>query len=108
MGEFTKEFTSDNFDAEVIKSDKPVLVDFWAEWCPPCKAIAPILEDLSGEMAGKVKIAKLNIEESPLAPTKYGVRSIPTLIVFKNGEIVAQNVGAMAKPDLQKWLNDNV
>ena len=100
--------TDENFENEVLGSDTPVLVDFWAEWCPPCKAIAPILEDLSGEMAGKVKIAKLNIEESPLAPTKYGVRSIPTLIVFKNGEIVAQNVGAMAKPDLQKWLNDNV
>tara|TARA_B100000686_G_scaffold352759_1_gene455865 strand:+ start:4466 stop:4786 length:321 start_codon:yes stop_codon:yes gene_type:complete len=100
--------TDENFENEVLGSDTPVLVDFWAEWCPPCKAIAPILEDLSGEMAGKVKIAKLNIEESPQAPTKYGVRSIPTLIVFKNGEIVAQNVGAMAKPDLQKWLNDNV
>ena len=100
--------TDENFENEVLGSDTPVLVDFWAEWCPPCKAIAPILEDLSGEMSGKVKIAKLNIEESPQAPTKYGVRSIPTLIVFKNGEIVAQNVGAMAKPDLQKWLNDNV
>ncbi len=100
--------TDANFESEVLKSDTPVLVDFWAEWCPPCKAIAPILEELSGEMSGKVKIAKVNIEESPQAPTKYGVRSIPTLIVFKNGEIVSQNVGAMAKPDLQKWLNDNV
>ena len=100
--------TDANFESEVLKSDTPVLVDFWAEWCPPCKAIAPILEELSGEMSGKVKIAKVNIEESPQAPTKYGVRSIPTLIVFKNGETVSQNVGAMAKPDLQKWLNDNV
>ena len=100
--------TDENFENEVLGSDTPVLVDFWAEWCPPCKAIAPVLEDLSGEMSGKIKIAKLNIEENPQAPTKYGVRSIPTLIVFKGGEIVSQNVGAMAKQDLEKWLNDNI
>jgi thioredoxin 1 len=82
------------------------LVDFWAEWCPPCKAIAPVLEELAGEMSGKVKIAKVNIEENPNAPTKYGVRSIPTLIVFKGGEIVSQNVGALSKPDLEKWLSE--
>ena len=100
--------TDENFENEVLGSDTPVLVDFWAEWCPPCKAIAPVLEDLSGEMSGKIKIAKLNIEENPQAPTKYGVSSIPTLIVFKGGEIVSQNVGAMAKQDLEKWLNDNI
>ena len=95
-----------NFEAEVLNSDTPVLVDFWPEWCPPCKAIAPVLEELAGEMSGKVKIAKVNIEENPNAPTKYGVRSIPTLIVFKGGEIVSQNVGALSKPDLEKWLSE--
>lgn len=100
--------TDAEFENEVLKSDTPVLVDFWAEWCPPCKAIAPTLEDLSNEMSGKVKIVKVNIEENPQIPTKYGVRSIPTLIVFKDGEMVTQNVGAMAKPDLEKWLNDNI
>ena len=98
--------TDENFENEVLGSDTPVLVDFWAEWCPPCKAIAPVLEELAGEMSGKVKIAKVNIEENPNAPTKYGVRSIPTLIVFKGGEIVSQNVGALSKPDLEKWLSE--
>lgn len=100
--------TDADFENEVLKSDTPVLVDFWAEWCPPCKAIAPTLEELSSEFSGKVKIAKVNIEENPQVPTKYGVRSIPTLIVFKGGEMVSQNVGALSKPDLEKWLNDNL
>jgi thioredoxin 1 len=100
--------TDADFENEVLKSDTPVLVDFWAEWCPPCKAIAPALEELSTEFSGKVKIAKVNIEENPQIPTKYGVRSIPTLIVFKDGEMVSQNVGALSKPDLEKWLNDNL
>jgi thioredoxin 1 len=100
--------TDADFENEVLKSDTPVLVDFWAEWCPPCKAIAPALEELSTEFSGKVKIAKVNIEENPQIPTKYGVRSIPTLIVFKGGEMVSQNVGALSKPDLEKWLNDNL
>jgi len=99
--------TDANFETEVLKSDTAVLVDFWAEWCPPCKAIAPTLEELAGTMSGKVKIAKVNIEENPASPTKYGVRSIPTLIMFKGGEIVSQNVGAMSKPDLEKWLAEN-
>ncbi len=99
--------TDDTFKTEVLESDTPVLVDFWAEWCPPCKAIAPALEELASEMSGKVKIAKVNIEQSPKAPTEYGVRSIPTLLIFKNGEIAAQNVGAMSKDDLQNWLNSN-
>ena len=99
--------TDDTFKTEVLESDTPILVDFWAEWCPPCKAIAPALEELASEMSGKVKIAKVNIEQSPKAPTEYGVRSIPTLLIFKNGEIAAQNVGAMSKDDLQNWLNSN-
>ena len=100
--------TDSSFETDVLKSDIPVLVDFWAEWCPPCKAIAPVLEDISKEMSDKIKIAKLNIEDSPATPGQYGVRSIPTLILFKNGELVSQNVGALSKPDLEKWINDNL
>ena len=93
----------DNFEAEVINSDTPVIVDFWAEWCGPCKAMSPLVDELAGEMAGKVKVVKVNIDESPNAPTKYGVRGIPTFMVFKGGEVSETKVGGMSKDDLKAW-----
>ena len=93
-----------NFGEEVLNSKEPVLVDFWAEWCGPCRAISPVLEELSSELAGKVKIVKLNIDENQQTTIRYGVRSIPTLILFKNGEPVDMKVGAGPKSDLQKWI----
>lgn len=96
------------FESDVLKSDLPVVVDFWAEWCQPCKQIAPFLEELAGEMGEQVKVAKVNIDDNPLTPTKYGVRGIPTLMVFKNGEIAATKVGAMPKSKLYEWVQDSI
>lgn len=93
----------DNFETEVINSDTPVIVDFWAEWCGPCKAMSPLVDELAGEMEGKVKVVKVNIDESPNAPTKYGVRGIPTFMVFKGGEVAETKVGGMSKDDLKAW-----
>jgi thioredoxin 1 len=104
----TKTITDDNFNSEVLSADRPVLVDFWAEWCTPCKAIAPALEQISEEMADQVVIAKLNIDEHPEAASRYGVMSIPTMILFKNGERAATKVGAGPKSQLQAWLTEQL
>jgi thioredoxin 1 len=100
----TKTVTDQSFATDVLGADKPVLVDFWAEWCGPCKMIAPALDELSQTMADRVTITKLNIDENPDTPGKYGVRGIPTMLLFKNGEPVAQKVGAMPKSQLAAWL----
>ncbi|HEX8533321.1 MAG TPA: thioredoxin TrxA [Allosphingosinicella sp.] len=100
----TKNVTDDTFQQDVISADKPVLVDFWAEWCGPCRMIAPALEEISNELGEKVTVAKLNIDDNPDAPAKYGVRGIPTMILFKNGQPAATKVGAAPKSALQSWL----
>ena len=104
MGDLTKEFTADNFETEVIQSTQPVLVDFWAEWCGPCKQIAPSLDEISEELDGKMSLAKVNIDENPETPSKYGVRGIPTLMLFKDGEVTSTKVGALPKSKLKEWV----
>ena len=98
--------TDDTFEAEVIKSDIPVLVDFWAEWCAPCKIIAPIVEELANEMDGKVKFAKLDVDTNPKAATNYGIRGIPTMLIFNDGKPVDQVVGAVAKSVLKSRIDE--
>ena len=100
----TKKITDSSFETDVLKTDGPVLVDFWAEWCGPCKIIGPALEELSDELGAKVTIAKLNIDDNPNAPARYGVRGIPTMILFKGGQPAAQKVGAAPKSQLSSWL----
>jgi thioredoxin 1 len=98
--------TDDNFEQDVLKAEGPVLVDFWAEWCGPCKQIAPALEQIAEEFSGKVTVAKVNIEDSPTTPSRYGVRGIPTLMLFKGGQMASMKVGAMPKQKILEWLNE--
>ncbi len=103
----TKNVTDTSFDQDVLKSEGLVLVDFWAEWCGPCKTIAPSLEELSNEMEGEIKITKINIDENPNTPTKYGVRGIPTMILFKDGEVAGTKVGASPKGQIEDWIKSS-
>ena len=100
--------TDDTFEPEVLKSDTPVLVDYWAEWCGPCKAIAPMLDEVAKEYEGRLKIAKINVDENQLTPAKFGIRGIPTLMLFKNGNVEATRVGALSKSQLTAFLDSNI
>jgi thioredoxin 1 len=100
--------TDDNFEEVVLKSPAPVLVDYWAEWCGPCKMIAPVLEEIAKEYTGKLTVAKLNIDENPATPPKYGIRGIPTLMLFKNGNVEATKVGAVSKSQLSAFIDGNL
>ncbi len=108
MSERIQHVTDDSFDPEVLKSDVPVLVDYWAEWCGPCKAIAPILDEVAKEYDGKLKIAKLNVDDNTEVPKKYNIRGIPTLMLFKNGNMEAVKVGALSKSQLTAFLDSNI
>lgn len=108
MSEQVIHTSDDSFEADVIKSAVPVLLDFWAEWCAPCKMIAPILTEIAEEYKGRLKIAKLNIDENPSIPPKFGIRGIPTLILFKNGTVEGQKVGALSKAQLTTFLDTNL
>jgi thioredoxin 1 len=104
----TTKVSDDSFDTDVLNSGKAVLVDFWAEWCGPCKQIAPALEELAAEMGDQVIVAKLNIDENPSTPQKYGVRGIPTLMIFKDGQVASQKVGSLPKSKLYEWVKSVV
>ncbi len=103
----TEKVTDDSFDQDVLKASGPVLVDFWAEWCGPCKQIGPALEEIATEMGEKIRVAKINIDENPDTPNKYGVRGIPTLMLFKDGEVAATKVGALPKGKIAEWIESS-
>ena len=108
MSEKILYLTDDTFEDEVLKSSAPVLVDYWAEWCGPCKMIAPILDEIAAEYTGKVRVAKLNIDDNPQTPPKYGIRGIPTLMLFKDGNVEATKVGAVSKSQLTAFIDSNI
>ena len=104
----TKKITDENFEKDVVNASIPTVVDFWAEWCGPCKQIGPVLEEISDEMKDQVVIAKHNIDEEPNTPTKYGVRGIPTMLLFKDGQLKATKVGATTKSNIVSWIKENI
>ena len=108
MSNIIIKLTDSDFENQVIKSEKPILVDYWAEWCGPCKMIAPILEEVSTEMSDKIIIGKLNVDENSQTPPKYGIRGIPTLMIFKDGNAVGTHVGALSKSDLVQFIESNI
>ncbi len=104
----SKPVSDSSFAADVLESDVPVVVDFWAEWCGPCKQISPALEDIAGEMGGRIIVAKINIDDNPQTPAKYGVRGIPTLMLFKGGEVASMKVGALPKGKIVQWIEESL
>lgn len=108
MSEHIVHVTDDSFESDVLKSSEPVLIDYWAEWCGPCKMIAPVLDEIASEYTGRLKVAKLNIDDNPNTPPRYGIRGIPTLMLFKNGEVEATKVGAVSKSQLVAFIDSNL
>ncbi len=108
MNGMTIPVTDETFEDEVLNAEQPVLIDYWAEWCGPCKMIAPVLEEIAEDYAGRLKVAKLNIDENPATPPKYGIRGIPTLMLFKNGSVEATKVGAVSKSQLSAFIDSNI